>query len=87
MFVIVVYDINVDRVAKVCAYLRKYLYRVQNSVFEGEITKGQFARMKSGLKSIVVDDEDTVRIYILPHDNVVAIESIGKDISEFCQII
>ncbi|HOJ96566.1 MAG TPA: CRISPR-associated endonuclease Cas2 [Methanospirillum sp.] len=82
MFVVVVYDINVERVTKVCAYLRKFLFRVQNSVFEGEIT-----RMKSGLKKIIVDQEDTIRIYILPHDKVVRIETMGKEISEFCQII
>jgi len=87
LFVVVVYDINVERVTKVCAYLRKFLFRVQNSVFEGEITKGQFTRMKSGLKKIIVDQEDTIRIYILPHDKVVRIETMGKEISEFCQII
>jgi CRISPR-associated protein Cas2 len=87
LFAIVVYDINEKRVAKVCSFLRRYLNRVQNSVFEGEVTKGQYARMKTGLQKIIVDQEDCVRFYVLPHDGVVTIETIGKEISEFCQII
>ena len=48
MYVIIVYDIDVKRVAKVCKYLRQHLNWVQNSVFEGELTKAKFARVKSG---------------------------------------
>ncbi len=39
MFVILVYDFEQKRVAKALKIARKYLYWVQNSVFEGEITK------------------------------------------------
>ena len=35
MYVIVVYDVEEKRVAKVLKYLRSYLNCVQNSVFEG----------------------------------------------------
>ena len=37
MYVIIVYDINVDRVNKVKSFLRQYLFWIQNSVFEGEL--------------------------------------------------
>ena len=43
--------------------------------------------MKSGLKRIIVDQQDSVRFYILPYHNVMTIETIGKKIPEFCQII
>ena len=33
MYVIVVYDVGVKRVGKVCKYLRQHLNWVQNSVF------------------------------------------------------
>ena len=49
MYFIIVYDIDTKRVAKVCKYLRQHLNWVQNSVFEGELTKAQFARVQSGL--------------------------------------
>ena len=49
MYIILVYDIQVQRVAKVCKYLRQHLNWIQNSVFEGQLTKAQLARVKSGL--------------------------------------
>ena len=39
MYVIVVYDIGEKRVAKMLKLCRQYLNWIQNSVFEGEITK------------------------------------------------
>ena len=63
MYVLLVYDIQVQRVAKVCKYLRQHLNWVQNSVFEGEVTKAQLARVKAGLASIIDSDKDSVLIY------------------------
>ena len=36
---IIVQDINVDRVNKAKLFLWQYLYWIQNSVFEGEVTE------------------------------------------------
>ena len=63
MYVIIVYDIDVKRVAKVCKYLRQHLNWVQNSVFEGELTKAQFARVESGLLRIIDENQDSVLVY------------------------
>ena len=41
MYVILVYDVGEERVGKVCKYLRRYLPRIQNSVFEGELSRGK----------------------------------------------
>lgn len=87
MYVIIVYDINVERVSKVCAFFRRYLKRVQNSVFEGEITKVQFREIKNWINNTIVDDEDSIRIYIMHNDQYLTIEHIGREISESCQII
>lgn len=38
MYVILVYDVNQRRVAKMLKLCRRYLNWIQNSVFEGEIT-------------------------------------------------
>lgn len=38
MYVILVYDVNERRVAKMLKLCRRYLHWIQNSVFEGEIT-------------------------------------------------
>ena len=48
MYVIIVYDIDVKRVAKVCKYLRQHLNWVQNSVFEGGLTKAQLCASEIG---------------------------------------
>ena len=63
MFVIVVYDINVKRVAKVLKCCRKYLYWVQNSVLEGEISETNYKKLKMELSAIIKDKEDSVIFY------------------------
>jgi CRISPR-associated protein Cas2 len=63
VYVIIVYDINVDRVNKVKSFLRTHMHWIQNSVFEGEVTKSEFEEIKSGLRSIINKNEDSVIIY------------------------
>ena len=46
MYIIIVYDVGEKRVAKVCQFLRQYLNWIQNSVFEGELTKAEFYIIK-----------------------------------------
>ncbi|NLY75040.1 MAG: CRISPR-associated endonuclease Cas2 [Firmicutes bacterium] len=65
MFVILVYDVSEKRVAKVLKKCREYLYWVQNSVFEGEITEAKFKKLKEELKRIIDKEEDSVVIYNL----------------------
>jgi len=63
MKVILVYDINEKRVAKVLKTCRKYLHWVQNSVFEGEISEAKLEKLKMELRKIINEDEDSVIIY------------------------
>jgi CRISPR-associated protein Cas2 len=58
-----VYDFGEKRVGKALKRCRKYLNWVQNSVFEGEISEVNLRKLKSELKRIMVDDEDSVIIY------------------------
>ncbi|MDN5331053.1 MAG: CRISPR-associated protein Cas2 [Tepidanaerobacteraceae bacterium] len=78
MYVIIVYDVEQARVAKVCKYLRRYLHWVQNSAFEGEITEAQLEKLKSGLKKIVDPDCDSIYIYRLPQERYLHKEVIGQ---------
>lgn len=64
MKVILVYDIKEERVNKVLKICRKYLYWIQNSVFEGEITEAKLEKLKSELKKIINEKEDSIIIYI-----------------------
>lgn len=65
MFVIVVYDVGERRVAKALKRCRKYLNWVQNSVFEGEISETNLAKLKMELDKVIVADEDSVIFYTL----------------------
>ncbi len=65
MYVIIVYDIEQDRVARACKYLRQFLNWVQNSVFEGEMTKAQLLKVIKGLTEIIDTNKDSVIIYTM----------------------
>ena len=63
MYVIMVYDFNVDRVAKALKISRKYFHWVQNSVFEGEINKAKLRKFKNEMQNMMKEDEDSIIIY------------------------
>jgi len=65
MFVIMVYDIDESRVAKVLKTSRQFLNWVQNSVFEGEIEKPGLERLKKALENVIDKSKDSVIIYEL----------------------
>lgn len=79
MYVILTYDVNVDRVNRVRKYLRTYLPHVQNSVFEGELTPSRLAKMKAGLLDILDTSEDSVLLWVLPDARNVEREVLGTE--------
>ncbi len=79
MYVILVYDIEQDRVAKVCQFLRRYLNWVQNSAFEGELSEAQLERVRLGLRDLLDEGKDSVYIYILRDAKWVRKEILGQE--------
>ena len=75
--VIVVYDVGVERINKVRNLLKKYLFWVQNSVFEGELTPTRLKDLIYDLKQIVDEDYDDVRVYKVKHGSYEVI-NLGK---------
>lgn len=63
MYCILVYDVEQKRVGKVLKLMRKYLHWVQNSVFEGEIRKSDFYKMKLELEKKINKKKDSVIIF------------------------
>ena len=63
MFVILVYDIEQKRVAKVLKTSRKYLNWVQNSVLEGEIRESAYEKLKKELLDIIDEEKDSLIFY------------------------
>jgi CRISPR-associated protein Cas2 len=79
MYVILVYDIEQERVAKVCKFLRRYLHWVQNSVFEGEITEAKLEKIKSGLKKLIDGETDSIYLYKARDEKWVDKEILGQE--------
>ena len=63
MYLVIVYDINVDRVSKVNKFLKGYLHWQQNSVFEGKVTKAQYNEIIMDLNELIDDNEDSIIVY------------------------
>lgn len=83
MFVIITYDINVKRVGKVCKKLREHLTWTQNSVFEGQMTKGQFLKCKKEVENIINPGEDSIYYYIVDNPNHIKKEMYGNEKGDF----
>ena len=65
MYIIMVYDVNEKRVAKILKIGRKYLNWVQNSVLEGELSPGKYEKLKLEIKRLINEKEDSVRFYVM----------------------
>ncbi len=87
MYVIIVYDINVDRVNKVKSFLRQYLYWIQNSVFEGEVSDSEFEIIYKGLMKIIDEDVDSIIIYKLRMAELLNREVLGIEKSPIDEIL
>lgn len=87
MFAILYYDFGEKRVAKALKVCRKYLTRVQNSVFEGDITEANLKKLKLELKKQMNEDEDSLVIYTFENMRYSKREVLGCNKSESDTII
>ena len=65
MYIILVYDVNIKVNRRVATICKKYLIRVQKSVFEGFITKSKLNKMMYELEKIINFKRDSIIIYSL----------------------
>lgn len=87
MFVILVYDVNQSRVAKVLKKCRQYLTWVQNSVLEGEISDANYKKLLMELGRIIDKKEDSVIAYTMRTTKYSHREIIGIERGETGNII
>ena len=87
MYAIIVYDVSQERVSKVCQFLRRHLSWIQNSVFEGELSKGQLKEVKMGLQNIIKKDEDSILFFTVESEKWLKKEVIGIEKREVTTII
>lgn len=68
MYIILVYDIKLDEtgakvlrnVFKIC---KKYLTHIQNSTFEGELTRPLLEKLRLELKKYIREDRDSLLVF------------------------
>lgn len=66
MYIIAMYDINTEtkagrkRLRKIFKLMKQYLIHIQNSVFEGELTKAKFEELKLKTMDIMEVKIDSV---------------------------
>ena len=63
MYLVVTYDVTVERLDRVRWILKQYLNWVQNSVFEGELTTGTLKELVLKLKDVINEEEDSMLFY------------------------
>ncbi len=77
MYIILAYDVNEERINRVHKVCKKYLFWVQNSLFEGELTEGRLKDMIRELETVIDPDEDAIVIYRLPSRKIFSKKHIG----------
>lgn len=68
MYVILVYDITMDKqgkkiLPKIYKICKEYLYHIQNSVFEGEISEVKLVNLKQRLRQYIRTDSDSLIVF------------------------
>ncbi len=79
MYVILVYDFGEKRVGKMLKLCRKYLYWIQNSVFEGEISEVRLKELLNKAHGFMDKTEDSIILFKHPSKLYMDKEIIGKE--------
>jgi len=87
VYIIVVYDIKVERVNRVHKLLKQYLNWIQNSVFEGEIDKANMVHLEKSIRSTINGKEDSVIVYEVVTKKLLNKKIIGLEKEEITRII
>lgn len=88
MYCIAFYDVNEKRVQKFHKLFKQYLYPIQNSVFEGDISGRLFRELEKKALEIMNPQEDSVIFFCLDSDKYIRKYYKGnKEKPEFRNII
>jgi CRISPR-associated protein Cas2 len=79
MYIILVYDIEEKRVGKMLKLCRQYLNWIQNSVFEGELTRVKLDELLHKIKVIMKEDKDSIIIFKSRQEKWLEKEVIGRE--------
>lgn len=79
MYVILVYDVGEKRVGKMLKLCRRYLFWIQNSVLEGNLSKAQLRALRIQIDDIIDKDEDSVILFSSRMEYSMDKEILGKE--------
>ncbi len=83
MFILVTYDVETvseqgqKRLRQVARICKDYGLRVQNSVFECEVTEAQYTILKNKINTVIDPKLDSIRLYHLNKNKKHSIEMLG----------
>ena len=87
MYVIVVYDVAVERIDTVRGLLKQYMNWVQNSAFEGELTTGTLEELSLKLKDLIDENHDSIILYTVPNPKWLKKKVVGLEKSEISSVM
>ena len=92
IYVILVYDISIEdngqrRWRYVFKECKKYLNHIQNSVFEGELSKSQLFKLKKFMKENIRKDIDSVVFFEGRNKSWISMTVYGCDNNEYDNFI
>lgn len=82
MYVILVYDVQQKRTAKMLKLCRRYLNWIQNSVLEGEITEVKLKELVSEAKKLMDLESDSLIIFSSRQERWLDKQVIGREKNE-----
>ncbi|MEM2003696.1 MAG: CRISPR-associated endonuclease Cas2 [Nitrososphaeria archaeon] len=87
MYIIITYDIEVERINNVRKILRQYLNWVQNSVFEGELSEGKLEELRTRIFQEINIEKDSILIYKLSNPKWITKEVWGVEKNPLEEVI
>jgi CRISPR-associated protein Cas2 len=79
MKIILIYDVSENKTEKIRKECNKYLNWIQNSVFEGDITKSKLMELIANIKCKINCDTDSIIIFKINNSDWIDKEIIGLE--------
>ncbi|MBD0351893.1 MAG: CRISPR-associated endonuclease Cas2 [Flavisolibacter sp.] len=87
MYIILVYDMEDKRVAKMLKLCRQYLNWIQNSVFEGEITEVKLKELLHKAGQIMDKEKDSIIVFKTRQEKWLEKMVVGKEKNDLDNVL
>ena len=87
MYIILVYDIEEKRVAKMLKLCRQYLNWIQNSVFEGEVTEVKLKELLHKAGQIMDKEKDSIIVFKTRQEKWLEKTVVGREKNELDNVL